>query len=122
MQLIDKHVFAKNSDTVMKMYADKEFFIRKYKGVGAWDIQVLEHEMDGKKFRIKCRFTVKSDVPVPGFAKKFLPDTSTVTQEDIWDCVAKKGKLNVEIKGLPAKLTCDMTLKDEGSGSVNTMR
>lgn len=119
MQFNDKHSFSKGADAVMRMYSDKEFFLRKYKEAGYWDVQVLAHEKNGDKFRIKCQFTMKSDAPVPAFAKKFLPDTSTVVQEDSWDCKTKKGRLNIEMKGLPAKITCDMTLKDEGSGSAN---
>jgi len=122
MQFTDKHAFSKNAETVMRMYSDKEFFLRKYKESGYWDIQVLAHEKTGDKFRIKCQYTMKSDAPVPGFAKKFLPETSTVVQEDIWDCKTKKGRLNVEMKGLPAKIGCDMTLADAGSGSANSFK
>lgn len=122
MQFTDKHAFNKNADTVMKMYSDKEFFLRKYKESGYQDIQVLAHEKSGDKFRIKCQYAMKTDVPVPGFAKKFMPDTSTVVQEDSWDCKAKKGRLNIEIKGVPAKISCDMTLTDAGSGSANSFK
>jgi hypothetical protein len=119
MQFTDKHSYSKNSDTVMKMYSDRAFFERKYKDSGYWDIKVLEHEKNGDRFRIKCQYTMKSSAPVPGFAKKFLPETATVVQEDSWDCKTKKGRLNIEMKGLPAKITCDMTLKDEGGGAAN---
>ena len=122
MQFTDKHMFTKNADTVMKMYTDKEFFVRKYKEVGGWDIKVLEHEKSADKFRIKCQYTIKSDAPVPGFAKKFLPETATITQEDVWDCKTKKGRLQVEMKGLPARISCDMTLANDGKGSANAMK
>ena len=119
MQFTDKHSYTKNSDTVMKMYADRAFFERKYQDSGYWDIKVLEHEKSGDRFRIKCQYTMKSDVPVPGFAKKFLPETSTVVQEDSWDCKAKKGRLSIEIKSLPARISCDMALADAAGGSAN---
>ena len=122
MQFTDKHAFKKNADTVMRMYSDKEFFLRKYKESGFWDIKVLEHEKNGDKFRIKCQYTMKTDVPVPGFAKKFLPESSSVVQEDAWDCKTKKGRLSIEIKGMPARISCDMTLADEPGGSANSFR
>jgi hypothetical protein len=106
----------------MKMYSDRAFFERKYKDAGYWDIKVLEHEKKGDRFRIKCQYTMKSSAPVPSFARKFLPETATVVQEDAWDCKAKKGRLSIEMKGLPAKITCDMTLADAGSGSANSFR
>lgn len=122
MQFNDKHAFSKNADAVMRMYSDKEFFLRKYKESGFTDIKVLEHEKNGDKFRIKCQYAMKTDVPVPGFAKKFLPDSSTVIQEDSWDCKAKKGRLSIEMKGMPAKIACDMTLADAGNGSANSFK
>jgi hypothetical protein len=122
MQFTDKHSYTKNSDTVMKMYADRAFFERKYQDSGYWDIKVLEHEKSGDRFRIKCQYTMKSSAPVPAFARKFLPETATVVQEDSWDCKAKKGRLNIEMKGLPAKISCDMTLRDEGEGAANSFR
>ena len=122
MQFNDKHSYPKNSDAVMKMYSDRAFFERKYKEAGYWDIKVLEHERNGDRFHIKCQYTMKASAPVPGFAKKFLPETQTVVQADTWDCKAKKGRLSIEVKGLPAKVACDMALVDEGAGSANNFK
>lgn len=117
-----KHSYDKPADAVLKMYSDRAFFERKYKEIGAWDIAVLEHEKSEKKFRIKCRFTVKNDAPLPEFAKKFLGESTVITQSDTWDLKAMTGRIETEIKGAPVKVSAEMTLKNGGSGSVNEMR
>lgn len=117
-----KHSYDKPAATVMKMYADKAFFERKYKDSGAWDIEVLEHEKSASKFRIKCRYATKNDAPLPDFAKKFLGESTVVTQTDTWDLAKMTGRLEVEIKGAPVKISADMAVKNAGSGATNEMK
>ena len=70
MKFEDRHVLNKPAADVIKMYTDQKFFERKYKDLGAWDIQVLECKKDAKKFLIKCRYTIKSSHPsIPAFAQ-----------------------------------------------------
>lgn len=122
MKFDDKHSFDKPAAAVLKMFSDRSYFERKYKDLGGWDIEVLEHEKSAKKFRIKCRYTLKSDVPVPDFAKKFVPDTASITQTDTWDLATMTGRLEAEIKNMPVKVAADMALKNEGKGAVNTLK
>ena len=123
MKFEDKHILNKPAATVIKMYTDQKFFERKYKDLGAWDIEVLECEKTDKKFRIKCRYSIKSSNPsIPAFAQKFVGTSATITQQDTWDIAAKTGRLDVEIKGAPVKVGADMTLKDEAKGAVNAMK
>jgi hypothetical protein len=122
VQFNDKHTFDKPAATVLKMFSDKAYFERKYKELGYKDILILEHSSDSRKFRIKARFTAKSDAAIPDFARKFLGDTSVITQSDTWDLEKKTGKLEAEIKGVPVKVSADMTLKDEASGSSNNLK
>ena len=122
MQFNDKHTFDKPAAAVLKMFSDKAYFERKYKDLGYRDIAILEHSNDGKKFRIKARFTAKSDAAIPDFAKKFLGDSNVITQTDTWDLDKKTGRLEAEIKGVPVKVSANMTLKDETAGSSNNLR
>ncbi|MGH8456536.1 MAG: DUF2505 domain-containing protein [Stenotrophobium sp.] len=122
MKFEDKQVLDKPSDTVMKMYADRRFFERKYKEIGAWDIEVLEHEKSDRKFRIKCSYTLPSSAKMPGFVTKFIGNSTAIVQEDTWDIPGKTGRLNIEIKGAPVKISSDMTLKDEGKGASNNFK
>ncbi len=122
MKFDDKHTFDKPASTVIKMFSDQKYFERKYKDLGGWDISVLECEKTAKKFRIKCCYTMKSNVPLPDFVKKFVPETAVITQTDTWDIAAMTGRLEVSIKGAPVKVVADMTLKNEGKGSANNLK
>ena len=122
MKFDDKHTFDKPAATVIKMFTDRAYFERKYQDVGAWDVEVLECEKSAKRFRIKARMTVKSDAPLPDFAKKFMSASNVVVRQDTWDIDKRTGHLDIEIKGVPVKVSADMVLKDEGKGSANTIR
>lgn len=121
MQHKEKSAFPRKSDVVIKMFTDKEYFLAKYKNLGAKNIQLIEHKKDGDKFSIKVSREVPADVPLPSFAQKFISASMTVVQQDSWDAKTKKGRLDINIKGFPGTITCDMELKDEGSGSANHM-
>ena len=122
MKFDDKHSFDKPASAVIKMFGDRAYFERKYKDLSFWNIEVLEHEKSATKFRIKVRYTTKNDAPIPDFAKKFLGESTQVTQQDAWDLDRKTGRLDIEIKGVPVKATADMVLKDEGKGSANNLK
>jgi hypothetical protein len=122
MKFDDKHSFNKPADTVMRMFSDRAYFERKYKELAVDDLEVLECEKSGSKFRIKCRYKVKNDAPLPDFAKRFMAEKNTVTQQDTWDTATKTGRLDIEIKGVPVKVSADMALKSEGAGSANNLK
>jgi hypothetical protein len=122
MQFTDKHSFDQPAATVIKMFSDKAYFERKYKELGFKNIQVLEHASDGRKFRIKVRYTAPNSAPIPDFAKKFLGETNEITQSDHWDVEKRTGRLEAEIRGVPVKVFADMKLADEGAGSANTLK
>lgn len=119
----DRHVLTKTADHVIKMYTDQAFFERKYKALEGWDIEVLSCEKTAKQFSIRCKYSMKSSNPdIPAFAQKLMGTTVNITQTDTWDIAKKTGRLEVEIKGTPVKVTADMTLKDEGKGAVNVLK
>lgn len=122
MQFNDKHSFDQPAEKVIKMFSDKAYFEKKYKALGYTGIEVLEHSADGGKFRIKVRYSAKSDAAIPDFAKKFLAPVNVVTQTDSWDVAKKTGRIEAEIRGVPVKVTSEMALKDEGGGCTNHMK
>lgn len=122
MKFDDKHTFDKPAASVMTMFSDRDYFERKYKALGFTDIHVLEHDKSGDKFRIKVRYTATNDVALPEFAKKFIPSAMVVTQQDAWDLKRMTGRIDVEIRGTPVKVACDMSLKNEAKGSANYLK
>jgi hypothetical protein len=122
MQFNDKHSFDKPAASVLKMFSDRAYFERKYRELGYRDIEVLEHALDARRFRITVRYTAPNSAPVPDFAKKFLGQTNSVTQSDTWDLEKRTGRLEAEIRGVPVKVSADMKLADAGAGSANTLK
>ena len=122
MQFTDKHSFDKPAATVMKMFSDRAYFERKYRELGFRDIEVLEHAADGRRFRIKVRYSAPNSAPLPEFAKKFLGENNVITQSDAWDVEKKTGRIEAEIKGVPVRVSADMKLADEAGGSANTLK
>ena len=122
MKFEEKHSFDRPLEAVAKMYFDRAFFERKYKEQGAWDVEVLEHHKDERTFRIKCRFTMKSDAPIPDFAKKFVADSISIVQQDSWDVQKLTGRIETELKGMPVKIFADMALAADGKGCANHLK
>jgi len=122
MQFTDKHSFDKPAAAVMRMFADRAYFERKYQALGFRDIEVLEHAADGRRFRIKVRYSAPNSAPLPDFARRFLGENNLITQSDTWDVEKRTGRIEAEIRGVPVKVSADMKLADEGGGSANTLK
>lgn len=117
MKFEDTHKLNKPAASVLKMYSDRGYFEKKYATLaGVKDFEILECETSGNKFRIKHRSQQKSDTSaLPEFARKFLAEYNTVVQQDTWDLASGTGRLEIEIKGVPIKISADMKV----SGTPN---
>lgn len=119
MKFEERHSFDQPAATVMKMYAEKSFFDRKYKEVAAIECELLDHQKTDARFSIKYRLVMKSDAPLPEVAKKIMGDTVKMTQQDAWDIAKRTGRIDIEIKGAPIKIFADMKLIEENGKGVN---
>ncbi len=110
MKFEDTHHLNKPAASVLKMYSDRKYFDKKYATLaGVKDFEILECETAGNKFRIKHRSQQKSDTSaLPDFARKFLAEYNTVIQQDTWDLASGVGRLEIEIKGVPIRISADM--------------
>lgn len=121
MKFEDKHSYAKPAASLLKMYSDRSYFEKKYAAMaGVKDFEVLECETVGTKFRIKHRSMQKSDISLPDFAKKFMAEYNAVVQQDSWDTATGVGRLEVELKGVPIKLSADMKVTGDKT-ATNTL-
>jgi len=106
---------------VLACFATSEFLQAKYAGQGATNIQLLEQSQTGAT----TLFTFTRDVPVqvdvPAFARSLVPSTITLIQTDTWDANTRRGSLNIEFKGMPVKLLCQMRLEDRPNGTHHTL-
>lgn len=111
--------YNKSSDAVIKMFGDPAYFERKFQKLNALAFEMISQSTQGDQFSIKMKLTFPLSVPVPGFAKKVVGDTTTLIEDDTWDLGAKTGTLLVDIQGAPVKAVGQMKLVDQGSGCSN---
>ncbi len=121
MQEQRKATFPRDAETVLKMFTDQDYFLKKYAMTGATNIQLIDTHKEGDRFSIEIKRDVPADVPLPSFAKKFVSDTMSVVQKDSWNTSSRKGRLDIHIHGIPADLHRDMELVDEGESSTLVM-
>lgn len=108
--------YTKDKDSMLKMLCDPAYHKGMQDGLGSWDFKQLELDDDGTQFRIKYSYTLKSEVPMPGFAKKILGENAHATQVETWNRATGKGTVDVQPKGLPGRVHCDLTIEADGSG------
>ncbi|PWN56595.1 DUF2505 domain-containing protein [Abyssibacter profundi] len=111
--------YNKPSDEVIQLFGDPSYFERKFQKLNALAFDVLDQSSTGDQFSIKMKLTFPLSVPVPGFAKKVVGDTTTLIEQDSWDLAAKTGTLSVDIQGAPVKAVGQMKLVDQAGGCVN---
>lgn len=120
-QYEERQSFDQPMEKVLRMFSDRAYFERKYAASGGWDIQVLEHELSGRRFRIKCGYSRKPDADVPGFARKFIGDSVHLTQEDVWDLDSASGRLSIEIRNAPIRMSAQMRVVQQPGGCANVL-
>lgn len=119
MKLELEHKFAKTVAKVWAMYSDRAFFERKLKQLGYSNISITDYTTSAKGFSITMRYDAQSDAKLPDFVKKLIGDTSSITETDSWDAATKTGKISIDIKGAPIKVSAEMKLESAGKGSIN---
>lgn len=110
------------ADTVIQVFADKDYFLEKYRLSGAGNIQLLEDARDADHSRIVTQRDVDIDIDVPAFARRFVPDVVTLVQTDAWDLAQKTGQLTIRFQGVPAEVHCGMTLTGHDDQAILDLR
>lgn len=121
MKYQEKNTHAANSAVVLSMFSEQNYFLTKYRNVGATDIHVMACTKTDSHFSITTSRQVAVEAPVPAFASKLVPGHITVIQTDSWDLLAKTGTLDIVFKGVPVSIHCDMTLVDQGSQCIQSL-
>jgi hypothetical protein len=110
------HVFDALTGEVWDMFRDPASHVSKFEAMGHRDIEVLEHHAGDDDFRIVVRRVV--DVDLPGFARRVLKPTNTVTSTDQWrrnpdgSCT---GEQTVDTEGAPVRIASTTTLIPAGA-------
>ncbi|MDI1301306.1 MAG: DUF2505 domain-containing protein [bacterium] len=108
-------------EELFRFFTDPDFFVRKYVAQGATNVRVTRSETAGSCSTITVTRDVPVEVPIPSFARALVPSTITLVQTDSWDRTSCKGSLQIEFKGMPVRLNCEMTLQDRAGGSVEEL-
>ena len=107
-------------DTVIRVFTDPEFYLEKFEGVGAREVEVLATRDEDGVFTIETR----RDVPlqVPAALKTLLGSWTTVFQNEEWiegDDGEFLNQIEINSEGVPALITGRMTLSPAEAGCVN---
>ena len=82
MEMTRTHTFDAPIDEVWTMFRDREAHVAKFEAMGHREIEVLAYDGDDDHVRLEVRRVV--DIEVPGFAKKVIRPSNTVTSIDDW--------------------------------------
>lgn len=109
------------AEALFRFFTDPDFFVRKYMAQGATNVRVTRAETAGSRSTITVSRDVPVEVPIPSFARSMVPSHITLVQTDSWDSATRKGNLQIEFKGMPVRVNCDMTLQDRDGKAVEDL-
>lgn len=115
MEITGEHTFDAPIDRVWAMFRDRDAHVAKFEAMGHENIEVLEHEADEEHARIVIRRVVTLDLP--GFAKKVLKPSNTMTTTDVWHANPDGtygGTFVLDIPGAPVKSSGTTLLTPQG--------
>ncbi len=115
MDVHGTHTYDASIDAVLALLRDRDATVAKYESMGHRNVEVIDLSETDAKLHVATSRVV--DVEIPGFAKKFLKPTNTMTQTDEWSPEGDgswDGHFEVEVKGAPIHLGGTMHLRPEG--------
>jgi hypothetical protein len=120
----EKYAYKAAPDVVFAMFCDHEFLRAKFEATEAVEYDVVEcaPTPDGG-FRIVTNRTVEADIP--GFAKKFFPRTSAMTQTEDWGAESggiREGTWSIQPHGIPISVSTAGTTRLEAAGGGAVQR
>ena len=114
------HEYEHPVETVIAAFRDPDFYLEKFEGVGARDVEVLASSFEDGVFTIETQRDVPLDVPAA--LQTFLGSWTTVLQNEEWiegDDGEYLNELEINSEGIPAVITGTMTLTPTDHGCVN---
>lgn len=100
-----------SAEVVLRMFADRNFHERKLKSMGITHFEILEHEADAERARI--RIARQLPVQLPGMKK----GAGQVVHTETWDLNAGTGDITAEPQGMPLEMHCKARFEPDGDGA-----
>lgn len=117
MRIEDQWEFDRPPETVLDLFTQRDYFVRKYERQGAEEIEVRACEDDGDRFSITVYRCLPPHGPLPGFVKKMVGHQFAIVQTDTWQRSSGDGTIDIEVHAAPVSIHVDMELVASGSGS-----
>ena len=124
MQFSETHTYQRSADEVFAVLTDFDCVIEKYEALGHRDVELVSRDehADGGLTLVTRRVV---PLELPGFAKKVLSPSQSVTQTDVWSAVDENGvrtaTFDVVGKGTPVHVHGDMRLAPNGKSRCNNV-
>lgn len=122
MEFTASHTFDAPTEAVWAMFSNPDSHVAKFEGMGHRDIEVIDHEGDDDGFRLVVSRVV--DTELPGFAKKVLKPTNTVSTTDQWKAKGDgsyAGEFTAEAKGTPVQVSGTTRIAPDGDKTAYTL-
>ncbi len=121
MELTETHHFHAPADAVIEVLATEDAVRDRYEGMGHREVEVQRIDRGEGTLTVVSRRVVEVDLP--GFARKVLQPTNTMTQTDRWakEPAGWAGTFEVEVAGAPVQLSGKMRLTDADQGADYTV-
>lgn len=114
------HEYEHPIETVIEVFRDPDFYLDKFEGVGARNVEVLASNFDDGIFTVETQREVPLDVPAA--LRTFLGSWTTVLQNEEWiegEDGEYLNELEINSEGVPALITGTMNLIPTDGGCVN---
>lgn len=121
MANVETFQFPRNRETVLRMFTDRDYFVRKYERMGSLDIEVVDLIDEDDRFSIRVLHAAPQNAPFPGFIKRILGDRLNLDQRDSWQPGLGEGRIDIVIRGTPVTITINMRLEDNADGCLFTL-
>jgi hypothetical protein len=120
MEFTANHRYDHPAGAVFAALTDFDAVKAKYEAVGQRDVQLVRRD-EGDDGAVTLVTTRVVPLDVPGFAKRFLSPSQTVTQTDEWEAAgadgSRSGRFEVAAKGTPVSVRGTLALTPTGESS-----
>lgn len=120
MKVTAEHHYDADVDSVFALFSDPDFYVEKFKAVGARSVEVLEFQADGPNLQ----FTINREMPAnaPSVIKSIIGEWNMLTQKEDWGGDPGEeywNEFDIDAHGTPVTIKGSMLLRADGDGCVN---
>lgn len=118
MQFEDSFDFEYSASAIMRMYSDRDYFVKKYRALDGCEPEVLDCREEGERFSITVRHPLDAnELPLPDFLRKRAGNRLMLHQTDAWHIPTRTGRVEIEFESLPVAIGIDMHLVERDAGA-----